>query len=65
MKKYEDFDYSGKMAELETVLGKLQSADVALDDAMQLHEQGKALIAELEDFLAHAENTINKQLAKE
>lgn len=65
MAKLDSFDYTAKTTELETVLEKLQSKDVSLDEAVKLHEQGRVLVAELENFLKHAENTVKKQVAKE
>ena len=65
MAKQDSFDYAAKTAELENVLEQLQNPEVSLDEAMKLHEQGKVLVAALEDFLKHAENTVKKQLAKE
>ena len=65
MAKQDAFDYAAKTAELENVLEQLQNPEVSLDEAMKLHEQGKVLVAALEDFLKHAENTVKKQLAKE
>ena len=59
------FDYAAKMAELETVLAGLQAAETPLDEAMKLHQTGTKLIAELEDFLAHAEHDIQKHVAKD
>jgi exodeoxyribonuclease VII small subunit len=46
------------------VLAHLQAEDVSLDKALQLHTTGKALTAELEEYLQHAENEVKKQLAK-
>ncbi len=59
------FDYAAKMAELEAVLAQLQASDTPLDDAMTLHETGTNLIAELEEFLKHAEHDIQKHVAKD
>ncbi len=65
MTKHTDFDYAAKTAELDTVLAQLQTTDTPLDEAMKLHEKGRKLVAELEDFLKHAENEVNKQLSGE
>lgn len=57
------FDYAAKFAELEEVLDELQDTNTPLDEAIRLHEKGKKLVAELEDYLKGAEVVINKQLA--
>jgi exodeoxyribonuclease VII small subunit len=62
--KFITFDYAAKTEELEGVLAHLQAEDVSLDKALQLHTTGKALTAELEEYLQHAENEVKKQLAK-
>ncbi len=62
MAKQAAFDYNAKTTELDMVLVKLQDADTPLDEAMKLHETGKALVKELETFLQHAENEIETAL---
>jgi exodeoxyribonuclease VII small subunit len=64
-KDYTNFDYAAKTEELEGILAHLQSEDIQLDEALKLHETGKKLIAEIEDYLRHAENEVKKHLAKE
>lgn len=61
---FAQFDYAAKTEELEGVLAHLQTEDIQLDEALKLHEAGKQLIAEIEDYLKHAENEVKKQLAK-
>ena len=63
MKK--DFVYSEAIAELDVIMAELRSPDIALDDALKLHEKGQALLAELEDFLQNAEVEIQKRTTKE
>lgn len=58
------FDYAAKTAELEGVLAHLQAEDIQLDEALRLHEAGKKLIVEIEDYLRHAENEVKKHLSK-
>ena len=45
---------------LEVILGKLQSPDVGVDEAVILYKEGLTLIAALEKHLQQAENTIEK-----
>lgn len=56
-------DYAKTLAELETVLEKLQSTETSLDDALALHAKGKALVASLEEYLKNADIVIKKQVA--
>lgn len=65
MTKQTEFDYAAKTAELEAILAKLQNTETPLDEAMQLHETGRALVRELEKFLKLAENEVHKQLAED
>ncbi len=62
--KCAQFDYAAKSEELEGILAHLQAEDIQLDEALRLHEAGKKLIADIEDYLKHAENEVKKQLAK-
>ncbi len=61
-KTFVQFDYAAKTEELERILAQLQGEDVPLDKALQLHAAGKALVADIEDYLKHAENEVKKQL---
>lgn len=62
-KKTDNFDYSKKAAELETLLGKLQDPDIQIDEATKLHAAGLELVAELEAYLKQAENEVRKHVA--
>ena len=55
--------YGELQAELEEVLLQLQSGELDIDQALKLHKQGEALVAELEAYLADAKNEI-EQLKK-
>lgn len=59
------FDYAAKTEELEGILAHLQAEDIQLDEALRLHEAGKKLIAEIEDYLGHADNEVKKHLSKD
>lgn len=54
------FDYVAKTAELDAVLAQLQSNDISLDEAIELHGTGKKLVAELEEYLKKAEVTVRR-----
>ena len=53
-------DYQQLSQELDSVLAALQQPDVAVDEAVKLYEQGTKLIAQLEDHVTKAENTLEK-----
>jgi exodeoxyribonuclease VII small subunit len=57
-------DYRTLQRELDEVLDKLQSEDVAIDEATELYERGMELTKELEKLLKQAENTITKLKAR-
>ena len=52
--------YQALEQELEQVLSALQHPDVRVDEAVQLYEQGIALVGELEMRLKQAENKLEK-----
>jgi exodeoxyribonuclease VII small subunit len=56
-------DYQAMSARLDEVLQQLQSPDIAIDEAMKLHEEGSKLIAHMQTYLETAENTIKKLTA--
>ncbi len=62
---FTDFDYAAKTAELEAVLLDLQDTEVQLDEALKLHARGKALVAELEQYLEHAEIVVKHRVTDE
>lgn len=51
-------DYKALMAELTALLDDMQASDIAVDEALQKYARGQALVAELQDYLEKAENTI-------
>lgn len=53
-------DYQTASFELDTVLTALQQPDIAVDEAVKLYEKGTKLIAQLEEHVANAENTLEK-----
>jgi len=62
---YTNFDYAAKTAELESILAQLQSSETTLDRAIQLHDTGEKLVAELEAYLKNAELTIRHRTVEE
>jgi exodeoxyribonuclease VII small subunit len=53
-----DLTFEEALRELETVVGKLERGDVALEDSIALYERGAALKAACEKKLAEAEEKI-------
>lgn len=47
--------------QLDVILGKLQSEDLDVDEALQLHAQAKELIKELEVYLKNVSLKITKK----
>ncbi len=50
--------YRELQADLDKVLDQLQSAELDIDKALELHKQGQELIKQLEDYLQTAKNTV-------
>lgn len=57
-------DYRILNEELESILVRLQSGDITIDEAMPAYERGMQLLKELEAYLETAENRINELQAK-
>lgn len=55
-----DIDYQALSRELDEIVTKLQSEDVAIDDAIKLHGRGIEITKQLEKYLKDAENTVSK-----
>lgn len=53
-------NYKELSEELDSIILKLQTADVEIDEAVRLHKKAAGLIAQLEEYLKTAENTIKK-----
>lgn len=58
MAKNEQFDYAAKVAALDAIIAQLQQNDTPIDEAIRLHDEGKKLVAELNEYLETAEVTI-------
>jgi exodeoxyribonuclease VII small subunit len=57
-------DFERSLARLEEVVGKLESPQLSLDDAMKLFEEGVALSAECQKQLEEAEGKVEILLRK-
>lgn len=53
-----DMSFEEAMAELETVVSKLESSQVALDDSIKLYERGAELKKHCEEKLKAAEEKV-------
>ncbi len=53
-------DYKTLSTELDTIMDKLQSSDVDIDDAVRLYERGMTIVKQLETYLKTAENKVTK-----
>jgi exodeoxyribonuclease VII small subunit len=53
-----EMSFESAMAELETVLGKLERGDVALDESITLYERGAQLKTRCETKLKEAEEKV-------
>src|SRR3984885_8002343 len=54
--KKPDFEYS--LTRLEEIVGKLESANLSLDDAMKLFEEGVQLSRDCQKYLEQAEGKV-------
>jgi exodeoxyribonuclease VII small subunit len=53
-------DFEKALAELETIVAKLERGDVPLDESIAIYERGEALRARCESLLAAAEMRVEK-----
>lgn len=56
-------DYMGMQAQLDEILRRLQSDDIELQEAIELHKKGKELVDQQQTYLKEAENTITKHIS--
>lgn len=52
-------EFEQKLARLEAIVKQLEGGDVALDDAVKLFQEGKALSAQCEALLKSAQQQID------
>ena len=60
--KKHDFEFS--LSRLEEIVGKLESANLSLDDAMKLFEEGVQLSRDCQKYLEQAEGKVEILLKK-
>lgn len=53
-------DYKTLSTELDEILSKLQSAELNVDEAVDLYERGMKIAKQLEAYLKEAENKVAK-----
>ena len=49
---------------LDEILDKLQQEDTALDEAVELHAKGQAILQQLDDYLQHVADTNEIKIKK-
>ena len=57
-------DFECSLGRLEEIVGKLESANLSLDDAMKLFEEGVQLSRECQKYLEQAEGKVEILLKK-
>lgn len=60
MSNISDLSFEAAMAELESIIAKLESGDAALEESISLYERGAALKAHCEAKLKAAREKIEK-----
>ena len=55
-----DYSFEKAVAELESIVARLERGDVALDESIAIYERGEQLKKHCETLLAAAENRIEK-----
>lgn len=57
-------DFENSLARLEEIVGKLENANLSLDEAMKLFEEGVQLSRECQKYLEQAEGKVEILLKK-
>jgi exodeoxyribonuclease VII small subunit len=60
MKEIAEMTFEEALAELESVVTRLERGDVALDESISLYERGAALRKRCQDKLAEAEEKVSR-----
>ena len=55
-----DYSFEKAVAELESIVARLERGDVALNESIEIYERGEALKKHCEALLSAAENRIEK-----
>ncbi|MHA7880348.1 MAG: exodeoxyribonuclease VII small subunit [Saccharospirillum sp.] len=64
MSKQDQPDFEQQMAQLESLVGRLESGDLSLDEAMQTFEQGIQLTRQCQQALDTAEQKVQVLLGQ-
>lgn len=59
------FDYSASIAKLEEIVGQLESGNVPIDQALELHTEGQKLADDIAAYLEQVGLDIRVQANKE
>ncbi len=59
-----EIDYRELTQELDSLVDKLQTGELSVDEAVPAYERGMALVKQLETYLQSAENRISEVKAK-
>ena len=62
-KEGEEVTLEGRLARLEEILARMESEDVALEEALRLFEEGVAHVRQAERVLAETELRVDELLA--
>ena len=54
------FDYVTAKTRLDEILSLLQANDISIEDALKLHEEGMALVGQIDEYLRTAELSVRK-----
>lgn len=64
-RKIDNLNFENALAELETIVQKMESGDLTLEESLQAFEQGIKLTKECQKALKSAEQKVNKLLSKD
>lgn len=60
----ENKTFEASLAELETIVSKLESGDVPLEEALEVFQKGMVLSKQCQDTLTKAEKTLTKMMTE-
>lgn len=58
------FHYAANITKLEEIVARLESGDVAIDEALELHKQGQKLADDIAAYLEKVGSDIRLQASK-
>ena len=64
-RKIDNLNFENALAELESIVQKMESGDLTLEESLQAFEQGVKLTKECQKALKSAEQKVNKLLSKD